>query len=470
MNRMPTSVISKHSWPADVSDQSAFADHAACVADRSAGRSVNLISRFHQGLVRSYRQYVRAILSVSQATIHQATQDPRTNGAIGDDCTLNNCVGRHRRTIIFAMVALLLAGPSQTSRSQELFREPSTDSVDDPSTESTMYRGALLRSEQITKDRLEQLKAESINSIAVLLQDSSGGDSEVQARACQLIQSSGMELNYWIDVGRCVSLAEKHPQWMASLQTHDEWRRLFPHTPEVGAHQVAKTYPWVPILSREPFAAQLERVETLLHDQPAASKVFLNHLQGGPSACGCGNTLCRWTSDYGKKRTTTPLEADAAALFVQALAKAAPASQIIPVWTTECEQHDRAADGQCAGVGCYDGICWKAWTRQLMPLSDSCSTMAALALYKSMHRDSSFYGPPASWIGTVIDAFSKMPSKHGGQSVSASRLIVALQGWNVSNEEIQAQVRIATKSSVAGYMIVYTELDQSWQPRVVSWR
>ena len=34
---------------------------------------------------------------------------------------------------------------------------------------------------------------------------------------------------------------------------------------------------------------------------------FLNDLQAAPSACGCGNTFCRWTPDYGPIRTATEL-------------------------------------------------------------------------------------------------------------------------------------------------------------------
>ena len=132
---------------------------------------------------------------------------------------------------------------------------------------------------------------------------------------------------------------------MASLQTHDEWRRFFPDLPSLAANEVAKTYPWVPILSREPFTAQLDRIKRLLASRPKSELVFLNDLQGAPSACGCGNPLCRWTSDYGQKRTTTPLGDDAATLFVNAVKKTVPESAVIPVWTTECEQHDGAKDG-----------------------------------------------------------------------------------------------------------------------------
>ncbi|MBP85683.1 MAG: hypothetical protein CMJ64_03040 [Planctomycetaceae bacterium] len=96
------------------------------------------------------------------------------------------------------------------------------------------------------------------------------------------------------------------------------------------------------ILNKEPFQQQLQRVEKLLADRAQPKGVFLNDLQGAPSACGCGNHLCRWTTDYGKIRTATRLGNDAPAAFVVAVKKLLPQSNVIPVWTTECEEHDTA--------------------------------------------------------------------------------------------------------------------------------
>jgi hypothetical protein len=338
------------------------------------------------------------------------------------------------------------------------------------SQEAPGYRGALVRVSDVTVERLGELQKQGIQAIVLLLPDTAADDEQNEQGAAELVLAEGLELNYWLDVGRCVSLAEQHPEWMASLQTHDEWRRLFPETRQPDSDEVAKTYPWVPILSREPFAAQLERTKRALLDLPRPSRIYLNHLQGAPSACGCGNTLCRWTSDYGKKRTTTPLGDDAAALFVRALKKVVSGAEIVPVWTTECEERDGHPDGQCAGVGCFDGICWKAWTRQLMPISDECPNIAALALYKSMQRDDPYYGTRAAWVGEVVKFFSSMPSKEQQPGVAAERLTVVLQGWDVTADELQSQIQVAGNSQAGGYIIDYTRLDQGWQPKIINWR
>ena len=178
-----------------------------------------------------------------------------------------------------------------------------------------------------------------------------------------------MHCYYWIEIARCPSLADEHPRWMASVQGHDEWRRLFENPPRPDESQVVKVHPWVPVLYEESFAAHLDRVRAVISNLPPAEGILLNDLQGPPSACGCGNPQCRWTADYGPRRTATPKDDFAARDFLVEVRKLTD-KQVIPIWVTECEQHDEAADGWCAGVGCFRGICWKAYTKQLMPVAE----------------------------------------------------------------------------------------------------
>jgi hypothetical protein len=332
------------------------------------------------------------------------------------------------------------------------------------------FRGAILAAKDITADRLKKLAADGFNSVSILVEGTTEKQSATERRAAELILTTPFELSYWIEVARCPALADAHPAWMASLQTHDEWRRFFPDTPQPTAHEVVKTYPWVPILSREPFAAQLDRVKKLLAILPTPHGLFLNDLQGAPSACGCGNPLCRWTSDYGKRRTTTPLGDDAATLFVNAVKKAVPNSKVIPVWTTECEKHDGSSDGLCAGVGCFDGICWKAYTRQLAALEQTCNELGVLVPYRAFQRDIPIYGEEAGWILHAVKSFSTMPPKHGGKPIKPSRLITILQGWDVDDQQVTRQIEVSAASGTSGFFVAYVKLDQSWRPKVVSWR
>jgi hypothetical protein len=161
------------------------------------------------------------------------------------------------------------------------------------------FRGAMLSARQATETRLRSLQQDGMGAVALEL-GNGAGNRAAERRACQRIRDAGLDLYYWIEVARCRELAEAHPRWMASLQGHSQWRRLFKDPPTPQDDEVVKTYPWVPILNKESFDGQLTRIGRILKGRPEAKGVFLNDLQGAPSACGCGNHLCRWTSDYGK--------------------------------------------------------------------------------------------------------------------------------------------------------------------------
>ncbi len=331
------------------------------------------------------------------------------------------------------------------------------------------FRGAMLSVGQVTDTRLRWLESTGIRAVALQLR---GGaeDRDAERQACQRISSAELDLYFWIEVARCPDLADAHPTWMASLQGHTEWRRLFDDPPTPRANEVVKTYPWVPILNKEPFQGQLARVREILEDRPPPQGIFLNDLQGAPSACGCGNHLCRWTSDYGKIRTTTPLGNDAPGAFVAAVQKLAPQSRVIPVWTTECEEHDGAKDGLCAGVGCFKGICWKAYTEQLMPVAKQSETLGVLLPYRAFQRNTRAYGEPAGWITDAVKSFETMPALHHGVAIPPARLIAVLQGWNVTAEQVIQQMDVARRSGVSGYLVSYAEIEQSWEPRILQWK
>ncbi len=333
-----------------------------------------------------------------------------------------------------------------------------------------VFRGALLSAGQATRARIEELRAAGTSAIVVKLD---GAPQELGRQARRVAGSarrSHLALYYWIEVARCPELADAHPEWMASLQGHVEWRRFFPRAPQPADDEVVKTYPWVPILSRETFEAQLQRVRQLLFDLPQPDGVFLNDLQGAPSACGCGNPLCRWTSDYGKKRTTTPLGENAAALFVRAVRELLPDSAVIPVWTTECEEHDGVPDGLCAGVGCFRGICWQAYTAQLRPVERNSERLAVLLPYRAFQRELPIYERKAGWIHDALKSFATMPPLHGGRAIEASRLIAVLEDWNGDAADVETQIRVATDSGAAGYIVAHAKIEQSWEPKLVKWQ
>lgn len=331
-------------------------------------------------------------------------------------------------------------------------------------TADSSLRGLLLDVSSSAPMRIDSAKAAGSNAVVLAISESDSASTVLSAS--RRIRAKGLALYYWIEVGRNPAMADAHPEWMASLQGHPEWRRLFPNAPKPGEGEVVKNYPWTPILYKEAFEAHLQRIAGLLKGLPKAKGIFLNDLQGPPSACGCGHVLCRWTADYGPLTTATRLGEDAAAKFVASVKKLAPGSDVIPVWTTECEKHDGAKDGACAGVGCYEGLCWLKWTGQLMPLAQQADRIGVLALYKAFDRDKPIYGSAAGWVRQAVASFTEMPPQRKGTGVSHSRIIAVLQGWDVTPEQIKAQVERARESGAAGYVIAETRIDQRWEPRI----
>jgi hypothetical protein len=223
-------------------------------------------------------------------------------------------------------------------------------------------------------------------------------------------------------------------------------------------------YPWVPVLYRETFDVHLQRVASLLKANPAPQRIFLNDLQGPPSACGCGHHLCRWTTDYGPLKSATRLPDDAAAKFVAAVKRLAPGADVLPVWTTECEEHDK--DGLCAGVACFRGACWREWTAQLTPLAAQSPRLAVLLPYRAFGRDLPQYGQAAGWVSRSLASFQEMPARYKADGVDTGRLIAVVQGWNVSGEQLQAQVSRATEAGAAGIVVSLAEIEQGWEPKL----
>jgi hypothetical protein len=339
-----------------------------------------------------------------------------------------------------------------------------------PAAARPALRGAMIDASDATGERLSQLKSTGTNAIVLPLTGAASESAERLVAAAKIVREHGLPLYYWIEVGRCPQLADAHPEWMASLQGHDEWRRLFRDAPRPRDDEVVKVYPWVPVLNQEAYDAHLQRVTQQLAGAPNCDGVLLNDLQGAPSACGCGNTLCRWTTDYGPIRTATPAPDDAAARFVAAIQQRMPRAAVIPVWVTECEEHDGAADGACAGVGCFRGTCWRVSTRQLMPLAATSSRLAVLTPYVALQRDLPVYAGEAGWIAQAVKSFQTMPPRHKGTAVEAARLITVLQAWDLDDRRVAAQVKQSTASGAGGYIVAYVPIEQGWQPRLYRWK
>ena len=326
-------------------------------------------------------------------------------------------------------------------------------------------RAVLLDARQFDEARTATLRLADFNAVVLRVESNRESSKREIARAFATAQRHQLPCYFWIEVARCPSLADKRPELMASLQGHPEWRRFFPQSPQASDNEVVKTYPWVPIMSREGFDAQLARVTKLLEGLPTPDGLLLNDLQGAPSACGCGHPLCRWTTDYGPKRTNEKLGPEAAAQFVAAVSKASHVPLVIPVWATECEAHDKTT--LCAGVGCYEGLCWKEFVKQLTPLAERSEPVALLLPFREFERDLPNYPDRAGWIREGVELMQTQPRRHRGTPVPAERLITVLQGWDVTHREVMAQIAQSQLAGANGFIVSLVPIDQSWEPRIM---
>lgn len=320
-------------------------------------------------------------------------------------------------------------------------------------------RGEVLAPNDVTPQGLARFTRQRANTVVIRVDDDR--DTEAILRAVRRVRAARLRPYYWFDVGRNRTLADAHPEWMASLQGHPEWRRYFPKLPQAKEGEVVKSYPWVPVRYEAAFEAHVQRLAGLLKALPRPDGLFLDHLQASPSACGCGNLLCRWTPDYGPVKTATDLPPNAASQFLAAASRLAPGTEVIPVWSTECEEHEMAKDAECCGVHCFSGTCWIAWSEQLRSVSRQARIIGVPSYFRASGRTD-----PA-WVEKTIASFAKMPPMRQGEPVLANRLVALLQGWNVQPAEIEAQERAAVKSGAAGWLVVRTPLDESWSPRIV---
>lgn len=324
-------------------------------------------------------------------------------------------------------------------------------------------RAVLLRAPQVIARPDRTLGDEALNAIVVTLED--GGSIRSAQLACAAVRERGLSFAYWIEVARAPALAEAHPEWTASLPSDGEWRRAFPDVPAARDGELAKAHPWVPIASEEAFAAQLARVRTLLAGKPEPDAIFLNDLQGGPSACGCGNVQCRSIEGDVAEGGGTPIGPDAAVRFMASVQQLAPRARIIPVWTSECER----GDGACNGVLCTDvreDACVRKFRQSWQPVRARSSEIALLLTYRAFGRDEVRYGiEKAAWVRTALVEAPRIGAGSANAPVAAP-LIAVLQGWEVKSDEIAAQIARAGEARVGGWVVALTPIDASYEPRL----
>src|SRR5688572_23447662 len=120
----------------------------------------------------------------------------------------------------------------------------------------------LVDPDDINETKVAAWKEEGFNAVVLTLDERY--EPAAYMAASNAITANGFDVYYWIEVGRNPKFASEHPEWMASLGSHDDWRKQFPKAPELKKGEVAKAWPWTPIAYRDAFDAHIKRIETLL--------------------------------------------------------------------------------------------------------------------------------------------------------------------------------------------------------------
>jgi len=326
----------------------------------------------------------------------------------------------------------------------------------------------------ITPKKVVAWKSEGFKLVVLTLDERF--EPATYENAARIIAAESLDLYYWIEVARNTTFAQEHPEWMASLGTHDDWRTRFPDTPKLKDGEVAKAWPWTPIAYRQAFDAHVERIARLLRRVPDNYRgLLLNDLQGGPSSCGCGNLQCRWAIDYGVPSTTDRSDgADVASRFITEVRTLAAGKDVIPVWTTECEEHDLTTEtqphrgwstGYCGGVECFNHQCPLKFTEQWQALhATHRGPTGVLLLQKEFQRDRKEYGAPANWITSAIKSLDEQ--KPG--PVPRNQLWLVVQGDGARPGEEAAARQAALRLEPAAVLVARTRIDQSFEPRLIN--
>lgn len=275
----------------------------------------------------------------------------------------------------------------------------------------------------------------------------------------------GLEPGFWIEIGRDQEAAIKHPEWLHVPQ-HTDWLAQFPD----WSGPSAAVFPWLPLNNKAVFEYQLAKVASLASMLESGDSIYLSNVQNPPAGCGCGNLQCRsWDNSPGEKIAPSPYEHKElffTSMFLDALRAKLPAIRITPIICPECEQgvvmgtvaNPDAQTRYCNSINCSDP-CGGFYYPGLIRALGGLERVGLLCTYKALGRDIPVYGGKAAWVAANIERYGE----HG----PVTKLIPVLQGWDVSEEEVNAQLDFVSKAGARGYILSRLPLDNSFRPVAV---
>lgn len=381
----------------------------------------------------------------------------------------------------------LVGGNRLRDRADNKTNKDASRSGSDARQSKARRKGVIVDPPAVTEAAVADWIREGSDTLVVLLSEEYSPAE--YARVHATVQDR-LPLFFFVEIARNQSIADAHPEWMASLGVHDDWRKRFPDSPATKKGEVAKAYPWVPVAYEPAYHAHHARVcELLKRAGDNFDGLLLNDLQGGPAACGCGNLQCRWAIDYHVPATAPVISGGLpAAQFVKEVQEICPGKQVIPIWVTECEQRDLPDEllskglkstGHCGSVPCAKGLCPIEYGKQWSELIDATNgPIAILALHEELERTGPNHGEPGSWASSAFDFAVDSAQAAAGEKPDAEKRVaeksdpisplwVIVQGEGVPAAETQLALQSLEESCADAILVSRIKIDQSFEPRIV---
>ena len=93
--------------------------------------------------------------------------------------------------------------------------------------DAEQFAGLIIEPDVVAAADVDAWKKEGFHAIVLVLDERF--DAVVYHRAAKVIASNGLDLYYWIEVGRNPTFAHDHPEWMASLVNLHRTRTSSPY-------------------------------------------------------------------------------------------------------------------------------------------------------------------------------------------------------------------------------------------------
>jgi hypothetical protein len=115
-------------------------------------------------------------------------------------------------------------------------------------------------------------------------------------------------------------------------------------------------------------------------------------------------------------------------------------------------------------------LCWKEYVKQFSPVAEEARRVGVLLPVREFERALPVYREPAGWVSHALSTFQTLVPQHGGKPVEPSRLMAVVQGWDVTDAEVAAQVERAWAARAGGVIVARVKIEQQWQPRIVRYQ